>query len=51
MRYKLTLSFDGSAFCGWQMQKNAPSVQGEITRCARELFGELSKDFESFDLQ
>lgn len=42
MRYKLTLSFDGSAFCGWQMQKNAPSVQGEITRCARELFGDTA---------
>ncbi len=39
MRYKLTISFDGSAFCGWQMQKNALSVQGEVTRCARELFG------------
>lgn len=27
MRYKITLSYDGSAFCGWQVQPNAPSVQ------------------------
>ncbi len=40
MKYKLTLAFDGSAFSGWQAQKNAPSVQAELTRCARSLFGD-----------
>ncbi len=39
MKYKLTLVFDGSAFSGWQSQKNAPSVQAELTRCAKILFG------------
>lgn len=27
MRYKVTLSYDGSPFCGWQIQRGAPSVQ------------------------
>ncbi len=26
-RYIIRLSYDGSAFCGWQIQNNAPSVQ------------------------
>lgn len=30
MRYKITLSYDGSAFCGWQIQNNAETVQGAI---------------------
>ena len=40
MKYKLTLSFDGSAFSGWQVQNNAPTVQAELTRCARIILGE-----------
>ena len=30
MRYLLTLSYDGTAYAGWQRQKNAPSVQEMI---------------------
>ena len=30
MRYSISLSYDGSAFCGWQLQDNAPSVQGAL---------------------
>lgn len=30
MRYKICLSYNGSAFCGWQIQNNAPSVQGTL---------------------
>lgn len=32
MRYFLRLSYDGSAFSGWQIQNNAKSVQGELER-------------------
>ena len=40
MKYKITLAFDGAAFSGWQSQKNAATVQEELTRCAKLLFGE-----------
>lgn len=30
--YKLTIQYDGSHFHGWQIQKNANTVQAEITR-------------------
>ena len=30
MRYKIRLSYDGGAFCGWQIQNNAKTVQGEL---------------------
>lgn len=39
MKYKITVAFDGSAFSGWQSQKNAATVQQELTRCAKLLFG------------
>jgi len=31
MRYLLTLSYDGTAFSGWQKQLNAPSIQEAIS--------------------
>lgn len=40
MRYKITLSYDGSAFSGWQIQPNAPSVQGSLEQGLRTLLGE-----------
>ena len=31
-RYFIELSYDGTAYCGWQVQPNGPSVQGELQR-------------------
>lgn len=38
MRIKLTLTFDGSAFHGWQAQKNALSVQKTVSDALSSLF-------------
>ena len=39
MRYKIRLSYDGSAFCGWQIQNNACTVQGELEKALSILLG------------
>ena len=38
-KYKLTLEYDGTGYSGWQVQKNARSIQGTLIAAARELFG------------
>lgn len=40
MRYFITLSYDGAAYCGWQRQPNAPSVQQTIERALSTLLRE-----------
>ncbi|MSO31085.1 MAG: tRNA pseudouridine(38-40) synthase TruA [Acidobacteria bacterium] len=36
MRLKLTIEYAGTRYSGWQIQKNARTVQGEIERALRE---------------
>lgn len=38
-RYKLIIEYDGTPYAGWQIQANAPSVQGELARAIRGLSG------------
>ena len=40
MRHSVRLSYDGSAFCGWQIQNNARTVQGELEKALSTLLGE-----------
>ena len=40
MRYFIRLSYNGAGFFGWQRQKNARSVQGEIERAFSIFLGE-----------
>ncbi len=40
MRYFIRLSYDGSAFCGWQIQENANSVQEELQNALTTLLKE-----------
>lgn len=40
MRYFICLSYNGSAFCGWQIQENANSVQEELQKTLSMLLKE-----------
>ena len=46
MRLKLTIEYAGTKYSGWQIQKNARTVQGEIDRAVREATGE--EEFELY---
>lgn len=39
MRYRLAIEYQGTRYHGWQGQLNARTVQGDLLRAARELFG------------
>jgi tRNA pseudouridine38-40 synthase len=45
-RFKLTIEYAGTRYSGWQIQKNARTVQGEIDRSVRTVTGR--KDFELY---
>lgn len=40
MRIKLTVSYDGTDFCGWQVQNNGVSVQGVLEEAIFKVTGE-----------
>jgi tRNA pseudouridine38-40 synthase len=46
MRFKLTIEYAGTRYSGWQIQKNARTVQGEIDRAVRSATG--VDDFELY---
>jgi len=46
MRFKLTIEYAGTRYSGWQIQKNARTVQGEIERALRE--ATRFRDFELY---
>ena len=39
-RYKLIIEYDGTPFCGWQLQENGASVQGALEDAVKEICGE-----------
>ena len=39
-RYKLTIEYDGAAFCGWQIQLSSATVQGVLTDAIAQISGE-----------
>ena len=45
-RFKLTIEYAGTRFSGWQIQKNARTIQGEIDRAVGTVTGR--RDFELY---
>jgi len=45
-RFKLTIEYAGTRYSGWQIQKNARTIQGEIDRATRTVTAR--KDFELY---
>jgi len=44
-RFKVTLEYEGTRYSGWQVQKNARTVQGELLRAAQAVFGTPTLEF------
>jgi len=40
LKLKLNLAYDGTRYCGWQVQKNAVSVQETLQNAIESIFGE-----------
>lgn len=38
-RILLTISYDGTAYCGWQFQENGPSIQEEVEKALQKALG------------
>src|SRR5215212_3207588 len=45
-RFKLTIEYAGTRYSGWQIQKNAKTIAGEIDRAVRTVTGR--NDFELY---
>ncbi len=39
-RIGLTVAYDGTGYCGWQIQENVPTVEGVLTQALRDLLQE-----------
>ncbi len=39
-RIRLTVAYDGTAYCGWQVQPNGNTIEAELNKALKALFGE-----------
>ena len=42
-RVMLTVAYDGTAYSGYQIQPNSPTIEGELNRCLKDLLHEEIK--------
>ena len=45
-RYRMEVEFDGTNFSGWQKQKDARTVQGDLLKCVSRLLEDESVDIQ-----
>ena len=45
MNYRITLAYDGTQYCGWQMQLGQPTVQGVLSQALNRLEGRYVTTF------
>jgi tRNA U38,U39,U40 pseudouridine synthase TruA len=46
MRFRMTVEYAGTRYSGWQIQKNARTIQGELERAVREATG--AREIETY---
>ena len=39
MQVRLIVDYEGTHYCGWQLQPNGPTIQGELEKAAARMFG------------
>ena len=50
-RVKLIVAYDGTGYCGWQVQPNEITVEGVLNKHISELTGEDIKKIEAVTTQ
>lgn len=51
MKFKYIVEYDGTNYSGWQVQRNAKTVQGVLIRCAKAMLEETKGKSEFIDFQ
>lgn len=51
MKYKVYLEYDGTNYSGWQVQKNAKTVQGTLIRAINSAFSKSRGESKLIDVQ
>ena len=39
-RIRLTVAYDGTDYCGWQVQNNGATIEGELNTALTQLTGQ-----------
>ena len=42
-RIRLTVAYDGTDYCGWQVQNNGVTIEGELNTALTQLTGQMQE--------